>query len=173
MQNHVDKTNTNQDYWEKILMWEWLWNIDDSDCELDIDTNREVSEILDLNLIDTKIDRENKHIGAYYFWKFIWEIYEWEYFFWNESRDHIWLEVSDKYRFNWVWRYLYELYDKNFWFFDYEYAREESMVKFLISMWYLPVYMINDINWNKTKIIWNTPNYSLLKKWYSCELLKP
>ena len=102
---------------------------------------------------------------------FIWEIYNWVYHFWDEERDHIWIEVIEKHRRKWIageltalWQELgHELKEE-------EFSRQKEKILFYMNLWYIPVSIINDLTWEELELDWEVP-FDLIWEWYSCRLV--
>lgn len=170
-----------QKYWDSLLEDEWLGVIE-SESNIKNESfekkeskekdslNKRVINLINIWNLDFSIDQTHKRIDVYIEWRHIAEIYEGNYHILDFSTVHIWIEISDNYKRKWLWIILYEKYEEEFWLPVEEYSRQKSKHDFFISIWYIPLELINDETMET--IDYNDELISYIWEWYSCRYIK-
>lgn len=167
--NERDMTTWSPADWEAYLD-ETEWNIDN---ELwfkrePLRFRRKTLDVLEFSKLTYEIDSDKRKILFFYDWKEVWIISPWMYKFWKiVSHNHLLIELDKKYRWKWLWKKILEIYKQNFWLPSEEYTRKLNIYHFFISVWYVPVSILNDATWeendfDETEDLWK------IGHWYSC-----
>lgn len=152
-----------QNYWEKLLENEGLWDIDKklwikniwkTNIKNTSDyTKNDVEKILNSSNfekyfyknfpnLELNVDYQNWEINIYDKKTkiLIWHIGSWKNILpWYEREEHLYFEVDEKYSWKWIWKFLYEYYVllskkyKNFVVPKEDYISSPSMLNFYLK----------------------------------------
>lgn len=118
--------------------------------------------------INIVIDTENKKINFIdkISWELVWEMYDWVYNIWDETYNHTWIEIWEKYKWKWLWKIIFELYNEVFWVLNEEYTRKYDTYKFYKKVWYNMAYIIDEKSLETIIPLKEIEIENLLNKWF-------
>ena len=156
--NEKDMTSWSPEQWEAYLD-QTEWNVDKK-FGFKTEPLRFKRETLDV--------LEFSKLTYYYDWKEVWVISPWMYKYWKVvSHNHLLIELDKKYRWKWLWKKILEIYKQNFWLPSEEYTRKLNIYHFFVSVWYVPVSIINDTTWEENDFD-EVEDLEKIWKWFSC-----
>ena len=88
----------------------------------------------------------------------------------NYTRDHLFVEIDEKFRNKGLSTKLFEVYDEIFGLPDLEYTRDKKKFFFFLKIWYTPTEMICEKTWSRSEFV----DSDIEKIWrgYICEFEK-
>ena len=201
MSEKIDWNDPNLDL--DSILWKWYEDIDKKEgfiVENNLDYNEKVKEIIDFDSFDLLVSKVEKEkdikikVSIDNWWKIelyskdwdlIWKIwYDWYILReWDIDPNHLWIEVYNKYQWQWYSKILYKLYynlsleNKKVIFPDYDLASKNSRINLLLSLWFKMTEQY--INWiflpisdiEKDKILNSIKENYYGRQWYSIKLV--
>ena len=201
MSEKIDWNDPNLDL--DSILWKWYEDIDKKEgfiVENNLDYNEKVKEIIDFDSFDLLVSKVEKEkdikikVSIDNWWKIelyskdwdlIWKIwYDWYILReWDIDPNHLWIEVYNKYQWQWYSKILYKLYynlsleNEKVIFPDYDLASKNSRINLLLSLWFKMTEQY--INWiflpisdiEKDKILNSIKENYYGRQWYSIKLV--
>lgn len=178
-------------FWENILAWEWLWDLDQQEWftieKIEKETKKKSAKIIDINSLSLEeiekkaqvkieIDEKNNFVIIKTLtWIEIGKIgqsdyKDWDFFTW----EHLLNEIYEEFRWKWYWKLMYEVYlkiakEKDYYIPTIEYSKKVSMINLYKKYWFKMESKI--VNWIEMKLAKSDFDYiksikENFKKWY-------
>ncbi len=165
----TDMTNWTSEDWETYLD-ETEWNVDKKSWfkTEPLRFKKRTMDVLEFSKLTYNIDHIKRKIIYFYDKKEVGVIEPWVYKYGKiVSYNHLLIELDKKYRWKWLWKKILEIYKENFSLPDEEFTRKLNVYHFFVSVWYVPVSIINDATWEENYFN-EEEDLEKVWKWYSC-----